>query len=87
MTTQQPNRLVDFSWSVATNVTSALLAEVVIYLVGELSGANNRLFDDKECSDFSSQPQAQEALRQDPEDPYRLDLDGDGKACETLPGG
>ncbi|HEV7483841.1 MAG TPA: excalibur calcium-binding domain-containing protein [Solirubrobacterales bacterium] len=38
---------------------------------------------DYDCSDFSSQAQAQEYLL--PGDPYRLDADHDGIACEDLP--
>lgn len=38
---------------------------------------------DLDCADFSSQAEAQENLL--PGDPYRLDGDGDGVACEDLP--
>lgn len=38
---------------------------------------------DYNCSDFSTQAQAQEYLL--PGDPYRLDADHDGIACEDLP--
>ena len=38
---------------------------------------------DYDCSDFSTQAQAQRYLL--PGDPYRLDGDGDGVACESLP--
>jgi Excalibur calcium-binding domain len=38
---------------------------------------------DYDCSDFSSQAQAQEHLL--PGDPYNLDGDNDGIACEELP--
>lgn len=43
--------------------------------------------DDVNCSDFETQPEAQAFFEaNDPEnDPYRLDQDGDGIACETLP--
>ncbi len=34
------------------------------------------------CSDFTSQAQAQSVLRADPTDPNRLDGDKDGMACE-----
>ena len=34
------------------------------------------------CSDFTSQAQAQAVLRADPTDPNRLDGDKDGMACE-----
>jgi Excalibur calcium-binding domain len=37
---------------------------------------------DYDCSDFSSQREAQKYLL--PGDPYDLDRDGDGKACESL---
>src|SRR5215218_11329045 len=38
-----------------------------------------------DCPDFSSQPEAQAQLL--PGDPYGLDADNDGQACDTLPGG
>jgi micrococcal nuclease len=38
---------------------------------------------DYDCSDFSTRSQAQRQLL--PDDPYRLDSDGDGVACEELP--
>lgn len=38
---------------------------------------------DYACSDFSTQAQAQKFLL--PGDPHRLDSDGDGVACESLP--
>ena len=40
---------------------------------------------DLDCSDFDSQEEAQEELDADSDDPNRLDLDSDGKACESLP--
>ena len=40
---------------------------------------------DYDCSDFSSQQEAQDFLDQDPSDPSGLDGDGDGVACESLP--
>jgi len=42
--------------------------------------------DDLNCSDFNSQPEAQEVLEDDPSDPNNLDGEGDGIACESLPG-
>jgi endonuclease YncB( thermonuclease family) len=43
---------------------------------------------DRDCSDFDTQPEAQRFFeRADPGDPHRLDGDGDGVACESLPGG
>ena len=37
---------------------------------------------DRSCGDFASQAAAQAALDADPSDPYGLDLDLDGVACE-----
>ena len=39
--------------------------------------------NDLSCSDFASQAEAQTAFDADPNDPYGLDLDLDGVACET----
>ena len=38
-----------------------------------------------DCPDFATQPEAQTQLL--PGDPYGLDADNDGQACDTLPGG
>ena len=40
---------------------------------------------DCDCSDFVTHAQAQACLDAHPEDPFRLDGDGDGIACESLP--
>ena len=40
---------------------------------------------DLNCSDFSTQAEAQAHLRDHPTDPDGLDADGDGIACESLP--
>jgi endonuclease YncB( thermonuclease family) len=41
---------------------------------------------DRDCSDFDTQPEAQRFFeRAGPGDPHRLDGDGDGVACESLP--
>jgi hypothetical protein len=40
---------------------------------------------DYDCGDFATQEEAQEYL--EPGDPYRLDADNDGIACEDLPSG
>jgi len=42
---------------------------------------------DVDCTDFSTQAQAQAVYDQDPSDPNGLDRDNDGVACEALPGG
>ena len=45
---------------------------------------------DRDCSDFTTQLEAQRFFEQaggPAQDPHRLDGDGDGRACESLPGG
>jgi len=43
---------------------------------------------DRNCSDFDTQPEAQAFFeRHQPGDPHNLDGDGNGEACEGLPGG
>ena len=42
---------------------------------------------DLDCADFDTRAQAQAHLDAHPGDPDLLDADGDGLACETLPGG
>jgi len=39
---------------------------------------------DRDCADFGSQQEAQDALEAVPGDPERLDRDDDGKACESF---
>ena len=41
---------------------------------------------DLDCSDFTSQSQAQGVYNSNPSDPNDLDRDGDGIACETAGG-
>jgi hypothetical protein len=41
--------------------------------------------EDKDCVDFTFQEDAQAVLDEDPSDPFQLDEDGDGIACEDLP--
>jgi hypothetical protein len=40
---------------------------------------------DLDCSDFAFQEEAQAEFNRDPSDPFRLDGDNDGIACEALP--
>jgi endonuclease YncB( thermonuclease family) len=50
--------------------------------------SRRRQVTDRDCSDFDTQPEAQRFFeRAGPGDPHRLDGDGDGVACESLPGG
>ncbi len=46
-----------------------------------LAGVAMAQSGDRDCKDFSSQQEAQDALL--PGDPERLDADGDGVACES----
>ena len=56
-----------------------LAAAAVLPMAGVASA------QDRNCSDFDTQQEAQDALRAG--DPDNLDDDGDGIACELLPGG
>ncbi len=56
------------------------------------SGPGETSVEDRDCSGFDTQPEAQrffERHRSDSSggDPHNLDGDGDGQACESLPGG
>lgn len=57
-----------------------------IFNTTERNAATQRSAADKDCSDFPSQAAAQAALRANPADPWRLDSDRNGIACESLPG-
>jgi hypothetical protein len=60
-----------------------LLAACVAAAVALPSGAAAHQRRDYDCSDFATQAEAEEYLL--PGDPYNLDADGDGIACEDLP--
>jgi hypothetical protein len=47
------------------------------------AGIANAQQGDRDCPDFASQAEAQEALDSQPGDPERLDSDDDGIACES----
>lgn len=50
--------------------------------------SSSQLAYDRDCSDFDTKPEAQRFFeRNQPGDPHNLDGDGDGEACESLPGG
>jgi hypothetical protein len=65
---------------VATLVLSACFAMTLIVIVAPSASAHRRDYD---CADFANQAEAEEYLL--PGDPYNLDADGDGIACEDLP--
>ncbi len=52
---------------------------------GDASGGEWGPQGDLDCSDFDTQANAQEVLEATTGDPHRLDGDGDGVACESLP--
>jgi hypothetical protein len=57
---------------------------VVIVVCGHRAFASANIYN---CSDFSTQEQAQAVYNSDPSDPNDLDGDNDGVACESLPSG
>lgn len=68
-----------------------IIAGIIIFLA--LSGGNNGVGTEYDCSsdtyncgDFTTQEEAQEAFDYcGPADIHRLDNDGDGVVCESLP--
>jgi hypothetical protein len=64
-----------------TATVIALTAGMSILMLGTAVAA------DVNCDDFATQAEAQAVLAADPSDPNGLDRDGDGQACENLPGG
>jgi len=51
------------------------------------NGSSSTPTSDKDCSDFDTQTEAQRFFeRHQPGDPHNLDGNGDGEACESLPG-
>ena len=66
-------------------LTALLAALGVGVLVALPSGAG--AFQDRDCSDFDTQRQAQKFFKKHnpKKDPHGLDADHDGRACESLP--
>jgi hypothetical protein len=64
---------------------TALLVVAVLTFFGILLAAAPSQAQDLDCTDFDVQEDAQEELERNPDDPYNLDNDGDGIACESLP--
>lgn len=67
--------------STATVLVTATMA--IIPLAGVASAAPAA---DRDCADYPTRAAAQAALAADPSDPYRLDADNDGLACEDNAG-
>lgn len=59
------------------------MAAVAVTAAGLMAPATAAAGTDYDCADFANQAEAQEYLL--PGDPYRLDGDNDGIACEDLP--
>ena len=67
---------------VRTAVAIAVLTAGVSYPLAGVAMAQ-----DRDCTDFATQAEAQAVYEQDTSDPNGLDADNDGVACESLPGG
>lgn len=63
-----------------TGLTLALTVAALTVIAAMPAGAAARDYD---CADFANQAEAEEYL--EPGDPYNLDADSDGIACEDLP--
>lgn len=61
-----------------------LAVTAALVVIAALMPAGVALAQDRDCADFPNHAAAQSALQ--PGDPERLDGDGDGIACESLPG-
>ena len=64
------------------------IAIIIIFLAGCLLVAVNlkgEEFSDKNCSDFSTQTEAQKEFKKHSKDIHGLDRNGDGVACNNLP--
>ncbi len=62
-----------------------LLGFTALYIAVSLVVASVAWGQDLNCSNFNSQADAQQELRNNPSDPNNLDDNSDGIACETLP--
>lgn len=67
-----------------TLLLSVTLTSMIIVICGQRAAATANIYN---CSDFSTQEEAQAVYNSDPSDPNRLDGDSDGIACESLPSG
>jgi hypothetical protein len=64
-----------------TTAAAIVLAAAMCFPLAGVAAAQ-----DKDCKDFQTQTEAQAFYNQDTRDPSGLDGDGDGIACEALPG-
>ena len=71
-----------------TKTRSAIAVLVAALCSLALAASSATALGDRDCSDFSTQRQAQNFFKQQggPKyDRHRLDADRDGRACESLP--
>jgi hypothetical protein len=68
----------------ASKLRIGILCLVVVGAV-LIPGTNAFAYNEYNCSDFSTQEEAQSVLDEDTSDPNYLDGDSDGVACESLP--
>ncbi|MGP1385156.1 MAG: thermonuclease family protein [Thainema sp.] len=84
----QPDPVMPWDWRNG-NTTSAPSSPVPTSQPPNLPSTGDNLpaciNSDCDCSDFSTQAEAQRVLEAFPGDPHRLDGDDDGQACESLP--
>lgn len=66
-------------------IRASATAALMILLTAGPATAVARAQSDLDCSDFVFQEDAQAEFNRDPSDPFRLDADNDGIACEVLP--
>jgi hypothetical protein len=67
---------------VRTTVVSTVVAAALCFPMAGVAAAQ-----DKDCEDFPTEAAAQAEYNKNPADPYDLDRDNDGRACEILSGG
>jgi hypothetical protein len=66
-------------------IRASATAALTILLTAGPATAVAHARTDLDCSDFAFQEDAQAEFNRDPSDPFRLDADSDGIACEVLP--
>jgi hypothetical protein len=65
-----------------TTVASTVVAVALCFPMAGVAAAQ-----DRDCIDYPTQAAAQAAYNSDTSDPWNLDADNDGRACEWLPNG
>ena len=65
---------------VRTTVVSTFVAAALCFPMARVAAAQ-----DRDCNQFATRAQAQAVYNSNPADPYNLDADNDGQACEWLP--